>query len=102
MAEYTLYGFAQSGNSYKPALYLELAGADWAPRFVDFFNGETRTPAYREINIMGEAPVLEQRGKRMSQSGGIRDSLLEQVGQFGWKDDTRRREALPRVLSDKH
>lgn len=29
MAEYTLYGFAQSGNSYKPALYLELAGADW-------------------------------------------------------------------------
>jgi hypothetical protein len=22
-------------------------GADWQPRFVDFFNGETRTPAYR-------------------------------------------------------
>src|SRR5882762_5645598 len=61
MAEYTLYGFAQSGNSYKPALYLELAEADWAPRFVDFFNGETRTPAYREINVMGEAPVLEHR-----------------------------------------
>jgi len=33
MAEYTLYGFAQSGNSYKPALYLELAGADWGPRW---------------------------------------------------------------------
>ena len=41
MAEYLLYGFAQSGNSYKPALYLELARADWTPRFVDFFNGET-------------------------------------------------------------
>ncbi len=46
MAEYTLYGFAQSGNAYKPALMLELAGADWAPRFVDYFGGETRTPAY--------------------------------------------------------
>ncbi len=45
MAEYTLYCFAQSGNAYKPALALALAGADWAPRFVDFFNGETRTPA---------------------------------------------------------
>ena len=26
MPEYRLYGFAQSGNCYKPALYLELAG----------------------------------------------------------------------------
>ena len=45
MAEYTLYGFAQSGNAYKAALALELAHADWAPRFVDYFNGETRSPA---------------------------------------------------------
>ncbi len=59
MAEYTLYCFAQSGNAYKPALALELAGADWAPRFVDYFGGETRTPAYRAINVMGEVPVLE-------------------------------------------
>ena len=36
MADYTLYCFAQSGNAYKPALALELAGADWAPRFVDY------------------------------------------------------------------
>ena len=42
--EYTLYCFAQSGNCYKVALALELAGADWAPRFVDYFGGETRTP----------------------------------------------------------
>ena len=56
MAEYTLHSFAQSGNAYKPALALELAGADWTPRFVDYFGGETRTPAYREINAMGEVP----------------------------------------------
>ena len=39
MADYALHCFAQSGNSYKPALALELAGADWTPKFVDFFHG---------------------------------------------------------------
>jgi glutathione S-transferase len=102
MAEYTVYGFAQSGNSYKPALYLELAGADWRPRFVDFFNGETRTPAYREINVMGEVPVLEHKGRRLSQSGVILDYLIEQLGKFGWKDDTERREVLRWLLWDNH
>lgn len=102
MAEYTVYGFAQSGNSYKPALYLELAGADWRPRFVDFFNGETRTPAYREINVMGEVPVLEHKGQRLSQSGAILDYLIEQLGKFGWKDDTERREVLRWLLWDNH
>ena len=85
MAEYTLYGFAQSGNAYKPALALELAGADWAPRFVDYFGGETRSPAYRAINVMGEVPVLEHRGKRFSQSGVILDYLAGALGQFGAK-----------------
>ncbi len=32
MAAYAVYGFAQSGKSCKPALYLELAGEDWASR----------------------------------------------------------------------
>ena len=63
MAEYTLHCFAQSGNAYKPALALALAGADWAPRFVDFFGGETRTPAYRALNVMGEVPLLEHGGR---------------------------------------
>ena len=80
MAEYTLYGFAQSGNAYKPALALELAGADWAPRFVDYFGGETRTPAYRAINVMGEVPVLEHRGAALSQSGVILDYLAGTPG----------------------
>ena len=38
---------------------------DWAPRFVDYFGGETRTPAYRAINVMGEVPVLEHRGSAL-------------------------------------
>lgn len=102
MAEYLLYGFAQSGNAYKPALYLELVGADWAPRFVDFFNGETRTPVYREINVMGEVPVLEHRGTRISQSGVILDYLVGQFGRYGWKDDSERRDILRWLLWDNH
>ena len=102
MAEYTLYGFAQSGNAYKPALALELAGADWAPRFVDFFGGETRTPAYRAINVMGEVPVLEHRGLRLTQSGVILDYLTGTLGRFGWRDDDDRREILRWLLWDNH
>ena len=102
MAEYLLYGFAQSGNSYKPALCLELAGADWAPRFVDYFNGETRTPAYRQVNEMGEAPILEHNGLRLSQSGVILDYLTERLGKFGARDATERREILRWLLWDNH
>ncbi len=102
MAEYTLYCFAQSGNAYKPALALELAHADWAPRFVDYFGGETRTPAYRAINVMGEAPVLEHRGERLSQSGVILDYLAEATGKFGPANAAERREILRWLLWDNH
>ena len=101
-AEYTLYCFAQSGNAYKPALMLELAGADWTPRYVDYFGGETRTPAYRAINVMGEVPVLEHRGTRLSQSGVILDYLATALGRFGANDDTERREILRWLLFDNH
>ena len=48
MAEYQLYCFAQSGNSYRAALMLNLIGADWEPVWVDFFaKGEQRTPEFR-------------------------------------------------------
>jgi glutathione S-transferase len=102
MAEYRLYCFAQSGNAYKAALMLNLCGADWEPRFVDFFKGETRTPEYRAINEMGEVPVLEHRGRRLSQSGVILDYLAAQFGRFGWRDDDERREVLRWILYDNH
>lgn len=102
MPAFTLYCFAQSGNAYKAALMLNLCGADWAPRFVDFFNGETRTPAYREINVMGEVPVLEHDGRRLSQSGVILDYLASRLGRFGWRDEDERREILRWILFDNH
>jgi glutathione S-transferase len=98
--EFKLYCFAQSGNAYKAALMLNLCGAKWEPRFVDFFNGETRTPEYRaNINEMGEVPVLEHNGKRLSQSGAILHYLAEHLGKFRGED---RMEVLRWILWDNH
>jgi glutathione S-transferase len=102
MADFRLYCFAQSGNAYKAALMLNLCGADWEARFVDFFNGETRTPEFREINAMGEVPVLEHEGRRWSQSGVILDFLAARFGRFGWQDEDQRREILRWLLWDNH
>jgi glutathione S-transferase len=103
MAEYALYCFAQSGNAYKAALMLNLCNADWTPRFVDFFNGETRTPEYRaHVNEMGEVPVLEFGGKRLSQSGVILDFLAAASGTFGWTNGEERREIMRWILWDNH
>ena len=82
---------------------LNLCNADWAPRFVDFFNGETRTPEYRaHVNEMGEVPVLEFGGKRLSQSGVILDFLAAASGNFGWANGEERREVMRWILWDNH
>ncbi len=102
MAEFSLHCFAQSGNAYKAALMLELAGADWAPRFVDFFNGETRTPQYRAVNEMGEVPVLVRGNFHLSQSGVILDYLADKLHRFGAESESERREILRWILWDNH
>ena len=81
---------------------LALCKADWAPRWVDFFNGETRTPAYRAINEMGEVPVLEHGGRLLTQSGVILDYLAERFGRFGGEGADERREVLRWLLFDNH
>lgn len=102
MAEYRLYCFAQSGNAYKVALMLQLCGADWEPRFVDYFNGETQTPAYRALNVMGEVPVLEHGDLRLVQSGVILEYLAQRFARFGPAGESDRREILRWILFDNH
>lgn len=103
MADYRLYCFGESGNAYKAALMLELCRLSWQPVFVDFFNGETRTPEYRAtVNEMGEAPVLEHEGRRLTQSGVILDYLAEVTRKFGPKSDDERREIWRWILFDNH
>jgi glutathione S-transferase len=101
MPEYQLYCFAQSGNAYRAALMLELVGADWAPVFVDFFNGETRTPAYREtVNEMGEAPVLVHGARKLSQSGVILTYLADRFGRFAPEGEDEKLEAMRWIIFD--
>lgn len=102
MAEYVLHCFAQSGNAYKPALMLALAGADWTSRFVDYFNGETRSPDYRARNVMGEVPMLEHDGQLLTQSGVILHYLANALGRFGPRDEAEAREVLRWILYDNH
>ena len=83
MAQYRLHCQRASGHSYKVALYLNCAGLDWEPVFVDFFKGATRDPKWREsVNEMGEAPVLEGMGKQLTQSGVILLYLAEMTDKF--------------------
>lgn len=100
--EYVLHCFGESGNSYKAALMLEMCGCDWRPRFVDYFEGETRGDAFRAINEMGEAPVLEHNERRLSQSGVILTYLAERTGRFVWRSETERFETLRWLLYDNH
>lgn len=97
-----LYCFGESGHSYKVALALALTGCDWEPRFVDFFNGETRGPAFRALNPMGECPVLVDGGEVLTQSGNILYHIAEKTGQLGGASCGRAEEIWRWVLWDNH
>lgn len=94
-----LFCFGESGNAYKAALTLELSGYDWSPVFVDFFNGEARSPAFREINEMGEIPVFREDGLTLSQSAVIQLHIAEKTGKFLGRD---RDEVMRWLLWDNH
>jgi len=82
---------------------LALSGCAWEPRWVDYFNGETRRDSYRQtINELGEVPVLEHAGRRLTQSGVILTYLAERTGRFGGRDADERLEVLRWILSDNH
>jgi glutathione S-transferase len=102
MAEYQLYCFAQSGNSYRAALMLNLIGASWEPRFVDFFaGGEARRPEFRsDVNEMGEAPVLAHGTRKLSQSGVILTYLAQRSGKFQPQGQDEQLECLRWLLFD--
>lgn len=97
-----LYCFGESGNAYKAALTLTLADMAWEPVYVDFFNGETRTPAFRALNEMGEVPVLVDGDLTLSQSGVIQDYISSKTGKLGGRSAAERRDILRWVFWDNH
>jgi glutathione S-transferase len=98
-----LHCFCQSGNSYKVALTLNLLGVPWQPVFVDYMNGATRDPQWRDqVNEMGEAPVLVDGDLRLTQSGAILTHLADRHGRFGGRDAAQRLDVLRWLLFDNH
>src|SRR4029453_10781404 len=103
MSEYKLYCVGESGNCYKVALMLNVCGCDWQPVFVDYFGGETRAEKYRDsLNELGEVPVLEHAGRKLTQSGAILTWLASHLGRYGGRDENVRLEILRWLLFDNH
>ncbi|NPU67243.1 glutathione S-transferase family protein [Bradyrhizobium sp. 83012] len=95
MPSYRLHYFPESGNSYKLALMLVLCGQSFEPVWTDFGGGITRTAAWRaNVNPMGEIPVLEEDGVRLTQTGPILLQLAARYGKFGGADARERFEIL--------
>jgi glutathione S-transferase len=100
---YRLHGFCQSGNTFKVAFFLRALRQPWEPVFVDFMNGVTRTDAWRaQTNAMGEAPVLEDGERRLTQSGVILSYLAKKHAAYAGASEDERLEVLRWILFDNH
>ncbi len=97
-----LYCFGESGNAYKAALTLQLAGLEWEPVFVDFFNGEHRSPEFLALNSMGEVPVMVDGDLVLSQSGVIQDFVSTRASKLGGRSANERRDIMRWILWDNH
>jgi glutathione S-transferase len=84
MAEtYRLHYFPESGNSYKLAQMLTLCDQPFDLVWTDFGSRVTWTEEWRrKVNPMGEIPVLEESGTRLTQTGPILLHLAEKFGLF--------------------
>lgn len=105
MADYTLYGLPPSGNAFKPALLLQLAGADWQGKFVDMMKGEHRTAEFLALNPMGELPVLIDHTADeavLTQTGVMLTHLAKRFADFGPRNAAEEREILRWILWDNH
>ena len=103
MPKYRLHYFPESGNSYKLALMLTLCGQSFDPVWTDFGGGVTRTAEWRRtVNEMGEIPVLEVDGERMTQTAPILLMLAEQYGRFDGESAKDKFELLRWLFWDNH
>jgi glutathione S-transferase len=67
-----LYDYLSSGNGYKVRLLLTQLGIPFERIELNIVRGETRTPAFRQINPNGRIPVLElEDGQFLAESNAI-------------------------------
>jgi glutathione S-transferase len=103
MPSYRLHYFPESGNSYKLALMLRLCSQHFEPVWTDFAGGVTRSAEWRaNINAMGEIPVLEEDGVKLTQTAPILMKLAEKYGKFGGDTAAEKYEVLRWLFWDNH
>jgi glutathione S-transferase len=103
VTDYRLHYIPESGNCYKLALMLTVCGQTFEPVWTDFGGGVTRTPEWRAtVNEMGEIPVLEEDGKRLTQTAPILLHLAERYKRFGGESPTEKFEVLRWLFWDNH
>src|SRR5215470_13426947 len=78
----TIYGSFTSSSSYKPMLFLALAGLPYSFRTVNLKLGAQKTPEYLAINRYGQVPTLRHRHLTIVQSNVILDYLARTTGHF--------------------
>lgn len=95
MDTYRLHYFPESGNSYKLALMLTLCGQTFELIWTDFGSRVTWTPQWRRtVNPMGEIPVLEVNGQKLTQTAPILLQLAARYEKFGATNDAETHELL--------
>jgi glutathione S-transferase len=103
---YKLHAFSQSGNVFKVAVLLQALRQPWTPvhmPFTDFVGGVPRSNAWRQdVNAMGEVPILEVDGKKLTQSAAILLYLSNRHGAYGGQDEGERQEVLRWMFFDNH
>ena len=82
MDRLTLYGSFTSSSSYKPMLYLAVAGLPFSFRTVNLKTGVQRTPEYLALNRWGVVRSLRHRGLTILQSNVILYYLARETGHF--------------------
>jgi glutathione S-transferase len=103
---YQLHGFCQSGNTYKVALLLQALREPWTAvhlPFEQFANGIQRSEAWRDdVTAMGEIPVLEFDGRKMTQSAVILLHLAKKHGAYGGRSEDEHLEVMRWLFFDNH
>src|SRR5713101_9966527 len=82
-----LHGSFTSSSTYKPMLFLVLAGLAFSFRTVNLKNGVQKLPPHLALNRYGQVPVLQHRGLTLVMSNVILDYLARTTGHFEAKSE---------------
>src|ERR1700738_5177307 len=77
-----LHGSFTSSSTYKPMLFLALAGLPFSFRTVNLKNGVQKQPEHLAINRYGQVPVLRHLGLTLVMSNVILDYLARTTAKF--------------------